>query len=209
MAQINIPLGKEPESPYGYITLETENAKWLVISLHGQGEIGNGKSDLYKVATIGVAEWINKGLQLPGRVVVSPQCPTKAGFYHVTLHKFRLAMCKKYSIHPDNVCFLGISQGANSVYEYIIRYPAHAAVCIAGWGTPLKAGLAINTKLWAFHGSYDRTVPPLGSIAFVNAYNAAKPAIPAKLDIFPFEGHSNYVWDQVCKQAEVYEWMTS
>lgn len=210
MAQINIPLGKEAGVPYGYVAYEVTTPKWLIVSLHGQGEIGNGKSELPRVRNIGVAEWIDKGTQLPaGVMAVSPQCPTRAGFYWATLHNYRLAMSKKYSIHPDNVCFLGISQGAYSVYEYIIRYPAHAAVCIAGWGSPLKAGLAINTKLWAFHGSHDVPVPPYGSRAFVNAYNAAKPPIPAKLDIFPFETHSNYVWDKVCQQAEVYEWMTS
>lgn len=210
MAQINIPLGKEPGVPYGYVAYEVETPKWLIISLHGQGEIGNGKSELPRVRNIGVAEWIDKGTVLPaGVMAVSPQCPTKSGFYHTTLHNYRLAMAKKYSIHPDNVVMLGISQGARGVLEYITRYPVHAAVVIAGWGTPDNAYKAINTKLWAFHGSYDRTVPPSGSIDFVNAYNAAKPLIPAKLDIFPFESHSNYVWDQVCKQREVYEWMTS
>lgn len=210
MTQINIPLGKEPGVPYGYVAYEVAIPKWLIISLHGQGEIGNGKSELPRVRNIGVAEWIDKGTQLPaGVMAVSPQCPTKAGFYHVTLNNFRVAMSKKYGIHQDNISFLGISQGAYSVYEYIIRYPAHAAVCIAGWGSPLKAGQAINTKLWAFHGSYDRVVPLNGSTSFVSAYNAAKPTTPATLDIFPFEGHSNYVWDQVCKQKEVYEWLTN
>lgn len=209
MTQISIPLGKEAGVPYGYVAYETPIPKWLVISLHGQGEIGDGKADLYRVLNIGAAEWLNKGLELPGRVVVSPQCPTKGGFYYATLHKFRLAMCAKYSINPENVSFLGISQGAHSVLDYIIRYPAHAAVAIAGWGTPGFAYKAINTKLWCFHGSRDTTVLPKGSIEFVNAYNAAKPPIPARLDIFPFETHSNYVWDMVCKQLEVYEFLTN
>jgi predicted peptidase len=210
MTQINIPLGKEPGAPYGYVAYEVATPKWLIVSLHGQGEIGNGKSELTRVRNIGVAEWIDKGTVLPaGVMAVSPQCPTKGGFYHVTLENYIRAMCLKYGVSRENVSTLGVSQGGNSALEHAVRYPVHAVVSIAAWGTPKLAYKAINVKLWAFHGSHDRTVLPSGSINFVNAYNAAKPSIPAKLDIFPFETHSNYVWDKVCQQREIYEWMTT
>lgn len=206
MAQTKIPLGTTPGEPYGYIEYLGSDRSKMIISLHGQGEIGNGKSDLYKVENIAAAEWINKGLEIPA-IVLSPQCPTGSGFYHATLDTYISLMCKKYNVPRENVSLLGVSMGAYSVYNYIVNHPMKAAVCIAGSGSPSKAHLAINTRLWSFHGSKDTKVPTSGSVEFVKAYNAAKPPVPARLDIFPFEGHSNYVWDTVCRQKEVYDWL--
>ena len=100
MGLVEIPLGKEAGVPYGYMALETVNPKWLVVSLHGQGEIGNGKSDLKKVGTIGLIEWAGR-LNLSGRVVVAPQCPTKSGFYGKTLNDFIVKMCSKYGVSRE------------------------------------------------------------------------------------------------------------
>jgi predicted peptidase len=207
---ISVPLGTEKGAPYGYMYYAPIGAKKLLVSLHGSGQMGNGKSELYKVENEGAAKLIKaKKWTRSEFVVYSPQLSVGSSrFYHVTLHNAILQQCKKHNIDTTEVYLIGISRGGISVLEYIVQpYSVKAAVSIAGSGTPTKAHQAIKTKLWCIHGEKDTTVPTKASIDFVNAYNKANPKVFAKLSLLPFFGHETVVWDKAYQQNEIYDWM--
>jgi predicted peptidase len=210
MPHTYVPLGTNPGEPYGYVYYKPTTANKLLVSLHGTWQCGNGKSELSKVENEGAAKLIKAGKWTrPEFAVVSPQLAVGSNrFYHVTLKAFSDQMCIKFSIAPTEVYLMGISRGAISVFDYIIQnYSCKAAVPIAGSGSPLKAGQAIKTKLWAVHGEKDQIIPYTASVDFVNAYNKANPKHLAKVTLLPFFTHEPIVWERTFQQNEIYNWM--
>jgi predicted peptidase len=207
---IYVPKGTIAGEPYGYVYNNPPGATKLLVSLHGTGQCGNGTTELYKVENEGVAKLIKaKRWTRTEFVTFSPQLSVGSSrFYGPTLHTAIIQQCKKFNIDTTEVYLMGISRGAISVYDYIIRlYSVKAAVCIAGSGTPTKAHLATKTKLWCVHGEKDQIIPYTASVDFVNAYNRASPKYFAKLTLIPFFGHDVAVWDKTFQQSEIYEWM--
>lgn len=201
-----IPLGTEKGVPYGYAEYSPPGATKLLVSMHGHGARGNGKSELYKVLKEGAAKRIAAGtFNRTEFVVVSPQYASTSGYpYPGTLNNFINLMMDKYPV--DEIHLIGLSGGGIGVLNYIASYPVTSAVAIAASG-PSKIGIATKTPIWLFHGDSDTKVKTSESIEFANAYNVASPLVRAKLTLFPFEGHSAYVWDTVYKQDKVYDWM--
>jgi predicted peptidase len=206
---IYVPLGTTAGEPYGYVYYKPDGATKLLISLHGFGERGNGKDELYKVENVGAAKLVKDKLWTRSEfVVVSPQYSlTSTGAYHKTLHSFILQQCKKHSIDTTEVYLIGLSGGANSIYGYIVQpYSVKAAVVISGAGSYTKAYLA-RCKLWALHGEKDDVINYSGAKLFVDNYNKVPRTSPGKFTLFPFAGHIPYVWETSYRQNDIYDWM--
>lgn len=208
--QINIPLGQEAGVPYGYLEYKPTGANRILIHLHGHGERGNGKDELYRVRRNGLPKQIDEGKYTRSEfIVLSPQYLIESSMaYHSTLNRFCQKMALKYNIPMTEIYMIGLSGGANSIFNYIVNYShIKAAVAISGGGPYSKANLAISTRLWALHGENDAVINPLNSKRFVDNYNLANPRERAIFTLFPFEGHSSYVWEKTYAQSKVYDWL--
>jgi predicted peptidase len=207
---IYVAKGTEPGAPYGYVFYKPVTATKLMVFLPGSGTMGNGTTELYKVENEGAAKLIKyKKWTRTEFVVFTPQLSVGSSrYYYTTLHNAILQQCKKHNIDTTEVYLMGISRGAISVLDYIIRpYSCKAAVSIAGSGTPLKAYLATKTKLWLVHGEKDQIIPYGASVAFATAYNKAAPKQLAKVTLLPFFTHEPIVWERTFQQNEIYNWM--
>jgi dienelactone hydrolase len=159
---------------------------------------------------IGVAKLINQNKWTRKEfVVVTIQYPEASPMaYHATLKKFIDQICEKLNIDPANVYLLGISGGANTVFNYIVQpYPVKAAIAISGAGSARKAKDATHVRLWAIHGEEDTKIYAADDKKFIDAYNAASPYKPALFTLIPFHGHDGNVWDKACASRKLYEWM--
>jgi predicted peptidase len=218
---IYVPKGTIPGIPYGFVyNIPDTSAHKLLISLHGLGEKGNGKDQLYLVERVGVAKQVKAGtFKRKEFITVSPQFETDGGYYHETLHVFIQKMCAKFNVPPDQVYIMGISMGAISIFKYMLYLKINNAkfstkihpasiVCIAGENTSFtRAGEFTDTKLWVLYGEYDTTTKVLQGKYWVDYYNLAGPPTPARLTIYPFEKHTSYVFDKSFQQDEIYNWM--
>lgn len=212
ITQTEVPLQKP--CPYGYLEYLpacetiTENCKVeyrcpraLLINLDGWGPRGNGTTDLFKVASEGIARLIRDGVwDRKEFIVISPQLGALSNMYSPrTLHAFIAQMIFKYDIDPNQIFMVGLSGGANSIYAYILAYDdVKAVVCISGAGAYKQAYKSIGTRLWAFHGAADRTVYPQSDISFYKNYNLSADSIQAthsRLTIW--EGVSHTGWQEV------------
>lgn len=208
--QINIPLGQEAGVPYGYLEYKPTGANRILIHLHGHGERGNGKDELYRVRRNGLPKQIDEGKYTRSEfIVLSPQYLIESSMaYHSTLNRFCQKMALKYNIPMTEIYMIGLSGGANSIYTYITNhFHVKAAVCISGAGSYKLAHQAIETKLWSLHGEKDTVIKYNGAKLFVDNYNKALPEVPAKFTLFPFEGHTAYCWETTYAQNDIYNWM--
>jgi predicted peptidase len=199
---------------YGYYEYKPEGATNILIFVHGHGERGNGHSELSRVLKIGIPRLINEGkwqdvYPFNQFIIIAPQYPVKAAnMYPDTLKSFIEKMCVKHGIAMDRVYMVGISGGAISVLNYIVKFNhVKAALAIAGQGNTSLAAKAKNTKVWLVHGEDDTVVKVSGSKNFVDAYNKANPPVPAKFDPIPNYGHEGGVWDRAVSRPKYYEFM--
>lgn len=228
MAQINIPLGKEPGVPYGYLEYRPEGATRLLVHIHGHGERGNGKDELNRVRVNAAPKLIDQG-RFPRTdfIVVSPQySSTSSMAYHTTLYRFIRKMVDKYK--PTEIHIAGLSGGGISAWKFMVNLKENNAewlathpgakaiviksvVIVAGDGdtNPSEIAEVLETKFWFLHGEVDTKVRPANGIKFVQTYNLMSPKVPARYTEYPFEAHTPYVWETTYKQPSLYEWMTS
>lgn len=225
MAQINIPLGKEPGVPYGYMAFTPDGYTDIGFNIHGWGERGNGTTELNLVDNVGVARAIAEGKYPGGSTIawLSPQYPKTAEMmYHKTLYNYIRSMCTKYKVPTDRVHLYGLSGGGNTANSFMINLEANNAlypnlppikvksvVMIACGPSYSKASLFINTKVWLIIGDSDGRFKWQSSKLFIDNYNAANPKAPGRFTLMPFMDHEGPVWNNPAKNKEVIEWMTS
>jgi len=179
----------------------TKGAKFpLLLFLHGAGEQGNSKNDagiLDILLRNGPPMLIKNKVWKPKypMIVVSPQAHD-GGWNAIKVHQFIKYLIDNYQINTQRIYITGLSMGGYGTYNYLTTIGdtcyAAAAVPICGGGNSGKVGGMKHIPLWAFHGDADGTVNVSNSINMVNAINAAKPPIKAKLTIFPGVGHNSW-----------------
>ncbi len=194
----NSPYGFFAYTPGGYDDNDAEYP--LLVFLHGKGERGNSASDPNKLDIVlrnGPPKLIKKGQWDPKypMIVVSPQCHDN-WWQPDKIHEFIGFIVKKYRVNLRRVYVTGLSMGGFGTFAYVGTYgdDSYAAACvpIAGGGSKSKADNFANIPTWAFHGDADKTVSAQKSIDMLNAINAAKPAVRAKLTIYPGVGHNSW-----------------
>lgn len=180
----------------------------VLIFLHGQGERGNGASQLGDVRALGVPQLIERGMWAPRypMIVVSPQYPDETtgnrnnwgGGSATPLRTFIEYVMRTYRVNERRIYLTGLSHGGNGVYDYLVlqsdatSYIA-AAAPVAAWGPSRGFAMARNTPIWVFVGSAD-TQNFNNSRTFVTGYNAQMPAPShrARFTVYPGAGHD--VW---------------
>lgn len=142
----------------------------LVVQLHGAGEVGDTKEELYKVDIYGFSSILKEGMEYPC-VFVFPQCKTES-FWTAeipNIYLFIQAIKEKYLIDEKRIYLTGISMGGYGTWYTALRYPeffaAIAPVC--GGGMVWKA-YALDMSVWAFHGTDDEVVYPSESMNMIH-----------------------------------------
>ncbi len=172
----------------------------LLLFLHGAGEKGNSANDA-KVLDIvlrnGPPLLIEEKKWKPKypMVVVSPQAH-EGGWSAVTIHQFIKYLIDNYEIDTQRIYITGLSMGAYGTFSYLTSsgdncYVA-AAVPICGGGNSVKVLGMKHIPVWAFHGDDDNIVNVDNSKHMIDAINALKPPVKAKLTIYPGVGHNSW-----------------
>lgn len=194
--------------------------KWpLLVALHGVGENGNGTTELNKVLNAGIAKLIaNDGWPVVRPfVVVMPQhtpggaCPGAAAIEAMIDYGMQ-----NYEIDPRYVYLTGLSCGAIGSWGYLATHldsQIAAMVPVAGngsnaWDT-VGCDLA-KVAIWAFHGTADMTVYPVGTNYPMDNLAAcpSPPALETKKTLYPDVGHNS--WDRTYDLSaghDIYTWM--
>lgn len=209
--------------PDGY---SNTNQKYpLLISLAGLGNLGNGTTDLYKLAKNSVPALLQKGL-FPSTfttgqgtftfLVVAPQFKKQPAASDVNA-MINYAI-KKYRIDTSRIYVMGLSLGGGATVDFAATYPTKAAavVAMAESGSKneerAKAIASGHLPIWAFHNEYDPRVPSTNTVTLINSIISYSPSTPAKKTIFPGIAEHN-CWTEATDPAykengqNIYEWM--
>ncbi len=203
---------------------KTDKAYPLIIFIHGIGELGNGTTELSRVANIGISSLVTKKT-LPASfkvnnenfsfIVVSPQFkkwPSADDVNALLVH-----VSKKYRIDPKRVYVSGCSMGGGVTWEFAAKYPAKVAaivpICGAGSLNDAQAKALANNKVavWAFHNKDDGTVTVNNTINNINKINSNKPTQSIIQTLWDTGGHD--AWTKATgltykeNNMNIYEWM--
>ena len=131
---------------------------------------------------------------------------------------------KQNPIDPAGLHVVGASMGGYGVWDLIARHPKRfaSAVPICGGGDPSQAARLKDARIWIFHSTDDRIVPPRGSRDMFQALAKARGQEPAvrkddaktirscaggaiRYTEFARGGHN--AWDPALRDPEVFGWV--
>lgn len=186
------PLGGEPVYPYGYLEYLPQGyatgtrREALIVAFHGNGDEGNGASDLAKLRRHGVGGHLAAGNDLAA-IVVCPQAPR---WFDVDIVKaFITQISTSYRVDPNRIYLIGHSAGGSQVWNFSHAFPdiPAAIVPICGASNPHQAdnrkepARLAGIPIWAFHNFDDQVVGKGNTIRWLNGVAAA--TVPGIADV--------------------------
>lgn len=132
----------------------------LIIFFHGQGERGNGNSELSRVLKHGPPKLINNGADFPA-IVISPQLPSSQYAWKAEISTpFVDYILNHYAVDRARVYITGLSLGGGGAWIYTKAHPELVAAVVPICGTESSTGYGVlaGMPLWAFHSEGDGTV---------------------------------------------------
>lgn len=196
----------------------------LIIFLHGQGDIGNGTTDIYKVGREGIGKMVkNKtfpaNFNVQGKnysfIVLLPQFDkwADAGDVNAMLDY----AVKNYRVDQTRIYIVGFSMGGGITWLTGASEAAKIAAIV-----PISSASLINDKnaealastkmpIWAFHNTQDTMVSVNYTKNNVAKVEAANPLIKPLMTLFNSEAHD--AWNKACNPGykennmNIYEWM--
>lgn len=220
--------------PEGYSS--TTKSYPVIIWVHGAGQVGQGTTaDLPKVLEWGLPKIISEGsfpasFSVNGTdhsfIVISPQFmgwPSGANVNAMINY-----VSNNYRVDAERVYLMGISAGGGGVWDYASMSIANsdriaAMIPFCGTLSPTQtlAGRIAASKLpvWAFHNTYDGTVPVANSRNWVNYINSYVPTPypAAMLTEFPVQSNDAVIAHECWSLAtlpsykpqgiNIYEWL--
>jgi len=200
----------------------------LIIFLHGAGEMGNGTTDLAKVANNGIPNLI-KNNKFPASftvkgtnysfIVLSPQFKNIPATLDVnTLIDYAI---KTYRVDASRIYVSGLSMGGGITWYYGGNYFGRVAAIVPMCGavTPndrqAKNIATSGMAVWAFHNNADPTVTVNNTYTALSSINAYSPVIAPRKTIFTAAMHNcwtkasdpNYKETINGTSMNIYEWM--
>ena len=177
----------------------------LVVQLHGVGERGYGKDDLFAVDVHGLSK-ILTGAQYPC-LFVMPQCPPDT-FWACrveSIHAFIDQLKQAYDIDEDRVYLTGLSMGGYGTWFTAQAKPeVFAAIAPVCGGGMSWAASVLTMPIWTFHGTEDQTVKPYHTEEMV----ASLKACGADVTYTVLEGVAHNAWDYAFNDTLV-QWLLS
>jgi predicted peptidase len=194
----------------------------LLLSLHGQGNMGDNLTELLDAPEVMPAKLIHEKRwpenypfvvvtpQLkPGTTLVNSSTPAWPPTLVNELVDFVLST---NNIDSDRIYVTGFSMGGTGTWDYAAAFPERvtAMIPISGRTDTAQACLVKNIPTWVFHGSNDPVVVPNYSTSMVRAVNACQPRgnYVAHLTLLYAEQHEG--WNSVFDYSSgynIYEWL--
>jgi len=190
----------------------------IVIFFHGQGERGNGTTELGRVTLNGPPKHVKNGYQFPF-ILISPQLKSNYSNWPTWYMDEVVEYVRSYlRVDPSRIYITGLSLGGGGAWQYAYTYPQKVAALVPVCGGYNNTSWACtyaqnNIPIWASHGDADTVVPISRTTNMINAINACSPAIipPTIYTIYPGVWHDawNYAYrtDNSLHTPNVYEWM--
>lgn len=214
--------------PKGYVG---GTAKYpLIVSLHGEGELGNGTTQLPIVLDDAIPMYINEHLfpesvtvngQTTSFIVIIPQFVAWPG--NTDVDAVITYAEQNYRVDQNRIYLTGYSMGGGAAWTYAGSSATYAsklaAMFVVAGAKAMNAQMAdiiaaANLPVFATNNSGDPTIPYTVTVDNVNLINAAVPpsAIPAIDTIFNASGHD--AWTESYNPftvysfgLNVYQWM--
>lgn len=208
-------------------TYSTTTKKYpLLISLHGSGEMGNGRSDLWKVQKSSVSYMLYNGL-MPKKfvvgtkkfelIIINPQFKANPIADDNVTDIINYAV-ENYRVDQSRIYLTGTSMGAGIAVKYAYENAGRiAAIVTCGNPQPvISTGVATiaasNLPFWGFHNEQDTLISSRLTIDLVNSINALNPKVKAKITLFPnVVIHNSWITAMKPTYTEnnlnVYQWM--
>jgi Secretion system C-terminal sorting domain len=194
----------------------------LIVFIHGNGELGNGVSELSRILLNGppnIAASGGYGTDFKF-IIISPQFK---GWPSVTDTDaiIEYAM-NNYEVDRTRVYLTGLSMGGGATWDYAGDNAVYAKklaaifpVCGASYPWVLRAEVIAkaNLPVWATHNQGDDIVPVSQTETYVSLINSQlPPPVPlAKKTIFPVNGHNAWATSYSLTFTEnglnAYQWM--
>ncbi len=178
----------------------------MVVFLHGAGERGNGKDELYKIQKHALPKYAAAGKKFPF-ILLCPQCPGRVVWNNVVFELKALIdkVAEEYNADMSRIAITGISMGGFGTWEMGLTYSNYfcAIAPVCGGGLSWRCSNLMNTPVWAFHGDIDDAVPIKNSLEMVDSVNSK--GGNAKLTIFHGVGHDS--WDNAYLETTVLDWI--
>ena len=185
---------------------EMEENLPIIFQLHGAGERGNGKDDLWKVEVHGLSKIMTEDKNYRC-ILVEPQCKENSFWVaHIQeINSFIDKVCEYFKADLKRIYLTGLSMGGFGTWYTAMAFPHKfaAIVPICGGGMPWNAGV-LTMPVWAFHGMDDDLVLPSNTIDMVNALKKAGRNVKMSL----FEGVGHGVWVNAYND-ELVNWLLS
>lgn len=179
----------------------------LIIAFHGDGERGNGTTELSLLLNTGLTQQIESDTWDPGHrfVVLSPQMDDRGGLPErrgSSVRDFIAFASANYRVDLHRIYLTGLSGGGAPIYNYLSDEAGGvvaAVVPVCGWYSTRGAecSWASTVPVWYFHGSADGTVPPAehSSVSYANATACSPGPLDARYSLF--EGSGHFIWNDV------------
>jgi pimeloyl-ACP methyl ester carboxylesterase len=159
----------------------------LLLSLHGQGNMGDNLNELLDAPEVMPAKLIHEK-RWPENypfIVVTPQLnpgttlanSSTPAWPPVLVNELINYVLATNNIDSDRIYVTGFSMGGTGTWDYAAAFPERvtAMIPIAGRTDTAQACLVKNIPTWVFHGSNDPVVVPTYSTSMVRAINACQP----------------------------------
>ena len=185
---------------------ETTEGKYpLILQLHGVGERGYGKDDLFAVDTHGFSKLLQQK-NYPC-LFAMPQCPPDT-FWACRVESilgFVEQLKQEYDVDEDRIYLTGLSMGGYGTWFTAQAKPelfaAIAPVC--GGGMSWAADV-LKMPIWTFHGTKDQTVKPYHTEEMVMALKSCG----ADVTYTALEGVAHNAWDYAYNDT-LLQWLLS
>jgi len=207
--------------PYNY---DSAKEYPLLLSLHGAGY--RGDNNTRQLNALG-AMFKLPGVDMDQVIIVAPQCPSdqkwvdtdwSLGSYDLdntpesnelkAVMELMDIIQETYSVDENRIYACGFSMGGYGTWNVLMNHSDRfaAAIAMCGAADPSKAGLLVDTPIWAIHGAKDPTVPVSGSQEMVAAIEAAG-GTKIKYTELPNAEHD--VWTYTYSNSTIFKWLLS
>jgi len=211
---------------------ETNELYPVLICLHGGGQYGDGRNDLPAVLRDAVPKLVSEkkfppSFKVNGEpfsfIIIAPQFSRVP--FAFDLEALLTHVKKNYRVDTSRIYMTGFSLGGIKTGDFAAEYPYQLAAITAMGGAMnqtddhavrCKAMADAKLPVWQFHNIDDSLVSYHESERFVEDYNNASPAIPARLTLFDVGQNDLHhdCWTRTTDPAyrdadgrNIYEWM--
>lgn len=202
----------------------------LIIFVHGLGQVGNGTTELYKVAEEAIIKRIAQknfpphftaGKDAYSFIILAPQFSSHESLE--ALHGFVEYALKNYRVDEQRIYLSGLSLGGRMICDYAAKYPTRisAIVPMAGvskqdetFSSKTSAIAKNNIPVWELHNRNDQLMSSADAELFISEIINKNPANKSFISLLSDKGEGNHdSWSRASdpsfkvNEKNIYQWM--